>query len=340
MTSKQSQQDQLTDSGYIEWAKQQEWSLTQAIYLLHGEDPPGSEQNEQVKTLEGQIEWPTAKNLFQRHEEVRQRIEHLETLSRQSPEDEMLKRDLAQLKADYLSPASWIHYAATIGIDVNNCWEALFHEYLAPELDYALFEKQEYSRFIRIFVTDEWTPLEYLVLYVKELPMDQLTYTSGDARTVKEEFDELLLKMNTALDLKERLVDLPGCQVSPRAFIQEYCRLHPNHKDRFTMWGGWLSDHKKLAAFLKPRKQKRKEIKVKRVRRDAVTSNIHKYLESCTTSNASANIDDCWKFLANELDIHGDGYLISYTQKGKALHTTKEQVSGRFNEALKNYTSK
>jgi hypothetical protein len=243
--------DQLTDSGYIEWAKQQEWSLTQAIYLLHGEDPPGSEQNEQVKTLEGQIECLTAKNIFQRHEEVQQRIEHLETLSRQSPEDEMLKRDLAQLKADYLSPASWIHYAATIGIDVNNCWEALFHEYLAPELDYALFEKQEYSRFIRIFVTDEWTPLEYLVLYVKELPMDQLTYTSGDARTVKEEFDELLLKMNTALELNKKLVDLPDCTVSPRAFIQEYCRLHPNHEDRFTKWGGWLSDHKKLAKALK-----------------------------------------------------------------------------------------
>jgi hypothetical protein len=88
------------------------------------------------------------------------------------------------------------------------------------------------------------------------------------------------------------------------------------------------------------KKEVRKEIKIKRSRRDSVTSSIHEYLDQCDTSNSRANIDDCWRFLGKELDLHGDGYLVWYTQKNKVKHTTRRQVSDRLINALKTHKTK
>ena len=87
-------------------------------------------------------------------------------------------------------------------------------------------------------------------------------------------------------------------------------------------------------------KKVKKGVEVKRVRRDEVTSNIHKYLDSRVKEDKSANIDDCWRFLADNLDPHKDGYIIWYTKEGKAKHLTKKQVSDRFRTALNKHSIK
>ena len=66
---------ELTDSKYVEWAEKQEWSLTEAVYLLHGKVRPESEQDEEQ--LRNQFSTTVDKHIRKLEGEVKELIEKL-----------------------------------------------------------------------------------------------------------------------------------------------------------------------------------------------------------------------------------------------------------------------
>lgn len=67
----------LTDKQYIWWSQKEEWSLTQAVYLLHGKPPPDSEET--VEQLRG--EFPVSKRQIKISEEqIKTQQKHIKKL--------------------------------------------------------------------------------------------------------------------------------------------------------------------------------------------------------------------------------------------------------------------
>jgi len=202
-----------------------------------------------------------------------------------------------------------------------------FHEWL--------YESEGLEKLLKPYV---FKPGLFWVCSESELAVDAISRISGKLQ--KETIRDIGKHYAVQYLIDEKGIKLEALSISTYYDKAKYKRAALIHSWSVQLNMLGVVDPIPNLATHTPKREGRKEIKIKRVRRDAVTSNIHKYLKSCTSSNTSVNIDDCWNFLAKELDIHSDGYLIWYSQRGEAKHTNKEQVSGRFNEALKDYTSK
>ena len=100
MTSKQNQ-GQLFDSDYICWAEKKEWSLTEAVFVLHGRVPPGSELN------------------------VDQLIEEF-------PDDEEILQKLPEELRK--SPEDWAFQLMYAGrMDVTGCWWLIYPQWIPDD---------------------------------------------------------------------------------------------------------------------------------------------------------------------------------------------------------------
>lgn len=328
MTNKQ---NQLTDLTYIQWVEKEEWSLTQAVYLLHGLVPPDSTVTNSVLVKE----FPDAEKMFQNLPKSNQE------LFRECPEN-------------------WALLAMADNMEVTDCWMAIFPQCIKDDFEYICGKIPDYRRFIQLFVSDTATRLGKLAEYV-------LNMGGNAVANPPMQFNNILEDMNTALGINTKEFDkLANTLVSPQQFMNECPHHYFSRESQCLQWVNWRNNHPELAASLEDfnetqtEKQTqikhnaiapvaahinggevRKESKDKRIRRDQVTSNIHVYLGNCAKEETfSPNTDGCWRFLNTIFELHTDGYLIWYTGGGEPKHLTKKLLSGRFNTALKDYQAK
>lgn len=245
MTSTQSQQDQLTDSEYIRWTEKQEWSLTQAVYLLQGFNPPKSNKTE--KQLQRQF--PDAENLLQRHKEWTEEVKKMEELSKQSPEAEkqkMLQWGLSQLKEGHPKcPEEWVGSASFDGLDLTDSWKAIFPMSVQEPLSFIHDEKPDYRRFVEKFTRDASTRLGELAVFV-------LGLNKYEKANPSDKFNDLLEDMNTALKINTKEFDkLASTPVSPRQFMNECPQHYFSWDNQCLPWVDWLTGHPELADMLK-----------------------------------------------------------------------------------------
>ncbi len=242
MTGEKYHQDQLTDSEYIEWLGEQEWSLTQAVYLLHGFNPPESNKNE--KQLQRQF--PDAENLLQNHKEWAKRVKNLEKLNRQFPDDESQIQRMRRLKEEYpCYPGSWVNRAFSNGMNFKYSWIAIFPKWMPDQLSYVTEEEPDYHRLIQVFTRDTETRLRELVgfaLNLNEYRKDNPT----------AEYYELLEDVNSKLQPKAKDIDyLPNRLVSPQRFFEICSSLDIVLDSRCLELVEWKMRHPELAAMLK-----------------------------------------------------------------------------------------
>ena len=118
MTSKQ---NQLTDSAYIQWMDKENWSLTEAIYLLHGQVP-----------LESTV---TNKYLLKEFPDAAEMLQHY---SKPNQEDSTE------------CPEDWVFRAMNHDMGVTNCWKAIFIQMITDNFHFHN-GKPDYHRFIQVF---------------------------------------------------------------------------------------------------------------------------------------------------------------------------------------------
>ena len=228
-------QNELTDSDFIQWMDIEKWSLTEAVYLLHGFVPPGSTFTSK-RLLK---EFPDAKKLLQYYPKPNQE----ESTAR--PED-------------------WVFQARLDRMNVTVNWKAIFIQMIIDFFLNIHKSKPDYRRFIQVFVSDTKTSLKELAEYV--LNLDETAMTDPP-----KEYFRVLQDMNTELGINaEDVGELPGKLVSPREFIKKCPRHYFNpasdgglmctRQSACLWWVDWPSKYPKLAAKLKTLdKAKRKQ---------------------------------------------------------------------------------
>jgi len=215
MTSTQNQSEHLFDSDYISWAEKEKWTLTEAVFVLHGRVPPGSEL------------------------EIDQLIEEFPDEIEEFP-DEGVLRNLPKPWQEGLrkSPEDWAFQLMYAGrMSVTGCWWLIYPQWIPDDFGITRGKKVNYRRFFKVLGPDTDTPLGELVSVALNL---------GDKKMVNppREFYYLLDDMAQKLDIKANYhEELRGWLVSPRQFAGE-C---PETKFVFEL----LNSNPNLAAWLK-----------------------------------------------------------------------------------------
>jgi len=243
-----SKKNQLTDTAYAQWMEEEEWSLTQAVYLLHGFVPPATEIaiDQLIK------EFPDAEGLLQHYPNL------------------LKKKDKKKE-----CPDTWVFLAATLyDMDVPICWDAIFPQWIKGNGGYHFGKSPDYRCFVQVYVSDTATPLGELAEYVLNL---------GEKAMINPpaEFYDILKYMNTALEMNAKEIsELPGRFVSPRKFIAKCPGRYFNSNNQCRRWVNWPSKHPKLAAKLEASGKAKKSAKTKKATGDPLEKTYQIFVKS------------------------------------------------------------
>jgi len=174
-----SKRNQLTDSAYIQWAKKKEWSLTQAVYLLHGLVPPPESEIAIDLLIK---KFPRAKGLLQYYPKLNKN----EKSNQECPDTWVF---LAAMHYTTDEPCNTDkHYS----MDLPICWDAIFPKWIKGNGGYDFGRSPDYRRFIEVFTRDIRSPLGKLAEYVLNLGKDAMANPPDEYFAVLDDMDTAL----------------------------------------------------------------------------------------------------------------------------------------------------
>lgn len=297
----------LDDSAYIRWAETDDWSLTQAVFLLHGHAPPRSKLSKE--------------NLIKKFPDAKKMIGNLPVSSgdntRETPED-------------------WAVLAMHDGMKITDSWRVIYSIWIPDDFRHIFGEIPDYRRFITVLVRDIATPLGSLA---------ELVLNLGEAsiHELPAKFENLLEDMNTLLDLGVNETGALSDQlVSPREFIEKCPPQYLTPASPCLHWLHWMNDHPTLSAWLNdstnPQQQVKTTITKKRTRRDPLTVLVHRYLDRC---DGEGDLDGLVNFVLQDpsMDEGTNGEIKYQTFSGINKTVPRKDLSGRLSRARQSKNS-
>ncbi len=256
-------QNKLTHSDYyIYWAKKEEWSLTEAVYLLHGFVPPGPELaiDQLIKVF------PDIKRLVENLPE-RKLAKYLE-----SPEDWALRaisdenladskklneyRTEKKLKKFTPPPKEWVIRALYDGMAVTDCWKLIYPKWIPHDVNITFGKILDWPRFIKVLGTNTKTSLKELVRFALNL-YDKKMAVSPRA------FDHLLDDMATRLNIKTNSrEELREWRVRPKQFMERCLEDNFAYDSECQHWYNLLLKHPKIAKFINLQQVRKQQTEV------------------------------------------------------------------------------
>jgi hypothetical protein len=210
----------LTNEQCIEWAKREQWTITEAVFLLQGLLPPTNEMN--------------AGQLIDKVLTSGWLLDPYDPFVPAEPEVER--------------PVYWVGDAQRSNFKVTASWKAIFPLAGPGNLGALLDREPDYREFIKVFIRDTPTFFDELAGYV---------LNTNDPVKSSDEYKKLLRDMSQAFGSADT-DKLANELISPRIFF-EYCDANYFSMDSQCIspvnWLNWVEENPQLARWIQKKSQ-------------------------------------------------------------------------------------
>jgi len=293
----------LSDSDYIYWAKKNEWSLTQAVYLLYGFLPPESDFPDQEELLEHQ---------------------------RQQKSKERTHR-----------PEEWVILAISDGHIVNDCWKLIYPQWIPDKIGITLGKELNYPRFIEVLGTNTDIPLGQLVSFTLDLCDKEMVKPPKEFDYLLQDMKKMLgIKANNSEELNKWLVSprqfMEKCSET-KFVINEKCLYWYKLLNSNPDIADWLevpSNEKEERPVQTNEAGVNQAPESKNMKGDPLTKKLEKVYE--THSGETLDIDGYWDYVTHDSAFSDEHGSITYMMfSGKWNEVNRKAFCARIDRLKK-----